>query len=117
MRETQPSIGAPQHPPPRPAPAADRASGHGGSVNGAGSVKFKATGVGEDTTLARIAKLVDSAEFQSPEAATSGQGSRLPGCSGGRRWVATIIGWRLSGGVSFVAALTFAIFGRRHRVP
>jgi len=34
----------------------------GGSVNGAGSVKFNATGVGEETTLARIAKLVETAQ-------------------------------------------------------
>src|SRR5260370_24960518 len=33
----------------------------GGSVNGAGSVKFKTTGLGEGTPLARIGKLVETA--------------------------------------------------------
>jgi Cu2+-exporting ATPase len=33
-----------------------------GSINGTGSIQFKATGVGEDTTLARIAKLIETAQ-------------------------------------------------------
>jgi len=82
----------------------------GGSVNGAGLVKFKATGVGEETTLARIAKLVETA-----------QNSKAPGQRLADRaasylvvlavtvGVATFVGWRWGGGVPFVTALTFAI--------
>src|ERR1700730_8767976 len=82
----------------------------GGSVNGAGLVKFKATGVGEETTLARIARLVETA-----------QNSKAPGQRLADRaasylvvlavtvGVATFVGWRWGGGVPFVTALTFAI--------
>jgi Cu2+-exporting ATPase len=81
-----------------------------GSVNGAGSVMFKATGVGEETTLARIAKLVETA-----------QSSKAPGQRMADRaaaylvvvavgaGIATFIGWRWGAGVPFVTALTFAI--------
>jgi len=82
----------------------------GGSVNGTGSVRFKATGVGEETTLARIAKLVETAQN------SKAPGQRLANKAAGYlvvlavgAGIATFIGWRWGGGVSFVRALTFAI--------
>jgi P-type Cu2+ transporter len=82
----------------------------GGSVNGTGSVKFKATGVGEETTLARIAKLVETAQN------SKAPGQRLADKAAGYlvvlavgAGIATFIGWRWGGGVPFVRALTFAI--------
>lgn len=82
----------------------------GGSVNGPGSVKFKAMGVGQETTLARIARLVETA-----------QNSKAPGQRIADKaaaylvvlaivvGIATFVGWRWGGGASFVTALTFAI--------
>jgi Cu2+-exporting ATPase len=82
----------------------------GGSVNGAGSVKFKATGVGQETTLARIAKLVETAQN------SKAPGQRLADKAAAYLVVlaivvgiATFVGWRWGGGASFVTALTFAI--------
>lgn len=82
----------------------------GGSVNSAGSVKFKATGVGQETTLARIAKLVETAQN------SKAPGQRLADKAAAYLVVlaivvgiATFVGWRWGGGASFVTALTFAI--------
>jgi P-type Cu2+ transporter len=82
----------------------------GGSVNGAGSVRFKATGVGQETTLARIAKLVETAQN------SKAPGQRLADKAAAYLVVlaifvgiATFVGWRWGGGASFVTALTFAI--------
>src|SRR6202022_188570 len=82
----------------------------GGSVNGAGLVKFKATGVGEETTLARIARLVETAQ------SSKAPGQRLADRAASYLvvlavtvGVATFVGWRWGGGVPFVTALTFAI--------
>ncbi len=82
----------------------------GGSVNGAGSVRFKATGVGQETTLARIARLVETAQN------SKAPGQRLADKAAAYLVVvaivvgiATFVGWRWGGGASFVTALTFAI--------
>ena len=81
-----------------------------GSINGAGAVKFKATGVGEDTTLARIARLVETA-----------QNSKAPGQRLADKAAAYLVvlavsagiiafaAWRFGAGASFLTALTFAI--------
>ena len=82
----------------------------GGSVNGAGSVRFKATGVGQETTLARIARLVETAQN------SKAPGQRLADKAAAYLVVvaivvgiATFVGWRWGGGASFATALTFAI--------
>ena len=82
----------------------------GGSVNGAGSVKFKATGVGEETTLARIAKLVETAQnSKAPGQRLADKAAAYLVVLAVAAGIATFIGWRWGGGVSFVTALTFAI--------
>jgi P-type Cu2+ transporter len=82
----------------------------GGSVNGAGSVKFKATGVGEETTLARIAKLVETAQnSKAPGQRLADKAAAYLAVLAVAAGIATFIGWRWGGGVSFVTALTFAI--------
>lgn len=82
----------------------------GGSVNGAGAVTYRATAVGEDATLRRIAKLVETA-----------QNSKAPGQRIADRAAAylvvlavgagiiTFVAWRWGAGASFLTALTFAI--------
>jgi Cu2+-exporting ATPase len=82
----------------------------GGSVNGAGSVKFKATGVGEETTLARIAKLVETAQnSKAPGQRLADKAAAYLVVLAVAAGVATFVGWRWGGGASFVTALTFAI--------
>ena len=82
----------------------------GGSVNGAGSVKFKATSVGEETTLARIAKLVETAQnSKAPGQRLADKAASYLVVLAVAAGVATFIGWRWGGGASFVTALTFAI--------
>ena len=82
----------------------------GGSVNGAGSVKFKATGVGEETTLARIAKLVETAQnSKAPGQRLADKAAAYLVVLAVAAGIATFIGWRWGGGASFVTALTFAI--------
>jgi Cu2+-exporting ATPase len=81
-----------------------------GSVNGAGSVKFKATGVGEETTLARIAKLVETAQnSKAPGQRLADRAASYLVVLAVAAGVATFVGWRWGGGVPFVTALTFAI--------
>ncbi|MCW3052858.1 MAG: hypothetical protein JWN14_2028, partial [Chthonomonadales bacterium] len=82
----------------------------GGSVNGAGAVTIRATAVGEDATLNRIAKLVERA-----------QNSKAPGQRLADRAAAYLVvlavgagivtfgAWRWGAGASFLTALTFAI--------
>jgi P-type Cu2+ transporter len=82
----------------------------GGSVNGAGSVKFKATGVGADTTLARIAKLVETAQnSKAPGQRLADKAAAYLVVLAVVTGIATFIAWRWGGGVPFVTALTFAI--------
>lgn len=82
----------------------------GGSVNGAGSVKFKATGVGADTTLARIAKLVETAQnSKAPGQRLADKAAAYLVVLAVATGIATFIAWRWGGGVPFVTALTFAI--------
>jgi Cu2+-exporting ATPase len=82
----------------------------GGSVNGAGAVKFKATAVGEDATLSRIAKLVETAQN------SKAPGQRLADRAAGYLvilavsvGIITFLAWFVIAGVPFVVALTFAI--------
>jgi Cu2+-exporting ATPase len=82
----------------------------GGSVNGAGAVTVKATAVGEDATLTRIAKLVETAQN------SKAPGQRLADKAAGYlvilavgAGIITFIAWRWGAGASFLTALTFAI--------
>jgi Cu2+-exporting ATPase len=82
----------------------------GGSVNTTGALKFRATRVGQDTVLAQITKLVETA-----------QSSKAPGQRIADRAAAylvvvavgsgllTFLAWTLATDVPFVTALTFAI--------
>ena len=82
----------------------------GGSVNGAGSVKFKATGVGEETTLARIAKLVETAQnSKAPGQRLADKAAAYLVVLAVAAGLVTFIAWRWGGGVPLVTALTFAI--------
>src|SRR6202158_5213543 len=81
-----------------------------GSVNGAGRVTFRATGVGEDTTLARIAKLVETAQN------SKAPGQRLADKAAAYLVVVavavgltTFAAWKLGAQAPFLTALTFAI--------
>ncbi len=81
-----------------------------GTVNGAGSVTFKATGVGEETTLARIARLVETAQnSKAPGQRLADKAAAYLVVLAVAAGIATFIGWRWGGGVPFVTALTFAI--------
>ena len=81
-----------------------------GSINGAGAVKFKATGVGEDTTLARIAKLVETAQnSKAPGQRLADKAAAYLVVLAVGAGLITFAAWRFGAGVSFVIALTFAI--------
>jgi Cu2+-exporting ATPase len=82
----------------------------GGSVNGAGAVTVRATAVGEDATLSRIAKLVETAQN------SKAPGQRLADKAAGYlvvlavgAGIITFVAWRWGAGASFLTALTFAI--------
>ena len=82
----------------------------GGSVNQTGAIKFKATEVGADTVLARIIRMVETA-----------QNSKAPGqriADRAAAWlvllavgagIITFFGWYFIGGATLLVALTFAI--------
>jgi len=82
----------------------------GGSVNGPGSVKFKAMQVGEETTLARIAKLVETAQnSKAPGQRLADKAAAYLVVLAVATGIATFMAWRWGGSVPFVTALTFAI--------
>lgn len=81
-----------------------------GSINGAGSIKFKATGVGEETTLARIAKLVETAQnSKAPGQRLADKAAAYLVVLAVGVGIITFVAWRFGSGASFLTALTFAI--------
>ena len=81
-----------------------------GSINGAGAVKFKATGVGEETTLARIARLVETAQnSKAPGQRLADKAAAYLVVLAVGVGVITFVAWRFGAGASFLTALTFAI--------
>jgi len=81
-----------------------------GSINGAGSVKFKATGVGEETTLARIAKLVETAQnSKAPGQRLADKAAAYLVVLAVGSGIITFVAWRWGADTSFLTALTFAI--------
>jgi Cu2+-exporting ATPase len=81
-----------------------------GSINGAGSVKFKATGVGEETTLARIAKLVETAQnSKAPGQRLADKAAAYLVVLAISAGIITFLAWKWGAGASFLTALTFAI--------
>ncbi|HEV2660443.1 MAG TPA: heavy metal translocating P-type ATPase, partial [Ktedonobacteraceae bacterium] len=81
-----------------------------GSINGAGSVKFRATGVGAETTLARIAKLVETAQnSKAPGQRLADKAAAYLVVLAVGSGIVTFVAWRWGAGASFLTALTFAI--------
>ena len=81
-----------------------------GSINGVGAVKFKATGVGADTTLARIAKLVETAQnSKAPGQRLADKAAAYLVVLAVAVGIVTFVAWRYAGGATFVGSLTFAI--------
>lgn len=82
----------------------------GGSINKSGSIKFEAIKVGNDTVLAQIIKLVETAQN------SKAPGQRIADTAAG--WLvvvaigsglAAFFGWYIVAGVEFITALTFAV--------
>ena len=82
----------------------------GGSVNQTGTVKFKATGVGSETVLAQIIKMVETAQN------SKAPGQRIADRAAG--WlvvvaigsgIAAFFGWYMVAGAGLLTALTFAV--------
>ena len=81
-----------------------------GSINGAGTVKFKVTGVGEETTLARIAKLVSAAQnSKAPGQRLADKAAAYLVVLAVGAGMITFVAWRWGAGATFLTSLTFAI--------
>lgn len=82
----------------------------GGSVNGAGSVTYRATAVGEDATLRRIARLVETAQnSKAPGQRVADSAAAYLVVLAVGAGIITFAAWRWGAGASFLTALTFAI--------
>ncbi len=82
----------------------------GGSVNGAGAVTYKATAVGEDATLSRIAKLVETAQnSKAPGQRLADKAAAYLVVLAVGAGIITFVAWRWGAGASFLTALTFSI--------
>ncbi len=82
----------------------------GGSVNLTGTIKFKATKVGQETVLAQIIKMVETAQN------SKAPGQRLADKAAGvlvivaiGSGLAAFFGWYFLAGAGFLTALTFAV--------
>ncbi len=82
----------------------------GGSVNGAGAATYRATAVGEDATLSRIAKLVETAQnSKAPGQRLADRAAAYLVVLAVGAGIVTFAAWRWGAGASFLTALTFAI--------
>jgi P-type Cu2+ transporter len=81
-----------------------------GSINRSGSVRFRATKVGADTTLAQIVSLVQHAQnSKAPGQRLADRAAQYLVILAVGSGVATFIAWYFFGGVTAITALTFAI--------
>jgi len=82
----------------------------GGSINKSGSVQFKVTQTGSDTTLAQIIKLVEHAQnSKAPGQRLADKAAAYLVILAIGAGLATFLGWYLFGGKGILISLTFAI--------
>lgn len=82
----------------------------GGSINQAGSIKFKATKIGSDTVLAQIVKLVETAQnSKAPGQLIADKAAQYLVLLAVGAGVFTFIIWYLVAGQGLLFALTFAV--------
>ena len=82
----------------------------GGSINQQGSIKFKATKVGQDTVLAQIIKLVETAQnSKAPGQRIADKAAAILIILAIGSGIITFLGWYFIAGVSIITALTFAV--------
>jgi Cu2+-exporting ATPase len=81
-----------------------------GSINRSGSVRFRATAVGADTTLAQIVELVQQAQSsKAPGQRLADRAAEYLVILAVGSGVATFLAWHYFGGATSITALTFAI--------
>lgn len=81
-----------------------------GSINRTGSIRFRATKVGADTTLAQIVELVQRAQSsKAPGQRLADQAAQYLVILAVGSGIITFVAWFVFGQVSLVTALTFAI--------
>ena len=81
-----------------------------GSINRSGSIRFRATKVGADTTLAQIVDLVQRAQnSKAPGQRIADQAAQYLVILAVGSGIATFLVWYFFGGASLITALTFAI--------
>jgi P-type Cu2+ transporter len=81
-----------------------------GSINRSGSVRFKATAVGSDTTLAQIVELVQHAQnSKAPGQRLADRASEYLVILAVGSGIVTFLAWYFLGGAAAITAMTFAI--------
>ncbi|HEX6288390.1 MAG TPA: heavy metal translocating P-type ATPase [Herpetosiphonaceae bacterium] len=81
-----------------------------GSINRSGSIRFRATKVGADTTLAQIVELVQRAQSsKAPGQRIADKAAQYLVVLAVGSGIITFIAWYVFGGVAAITALTFAI--------
>jgi len=81
-----------------------------GSINRSGSIRFRATKVGADTTLAQIVDLVQRAQnSKAPGQRLADQAAQYLVILAVGSGIVTFIAWYVFGGADAIPALTFAI--------
>jgi Cu2+-exporting ATPase len=81
-----------------------------GSINRSGSVRFEATAVGSDTTLAQIVELVQQAQSsKAPGQRLADRAAEYLVILAVGSGIATFLAWYFLGGTAAITAMTFAI--------